>query len=573
MKKDRLDRAKKSFKLFVKVLRVSPPIAVSLFVLTVVVGLLPTLEIAIIAKIGSELLDLNFNGIIGLLLILILCKLVTLLLNQLISICREKIHLKISKELELELINKTLRIELRDKEQITYNDKYARAFNAVNPNQLLSLLMTLPDFVANIVTAISLSILLFSINYIIPVIVIGVFLLTIKEKISSVEKYYSFLNQETTELRRTNKLISYITNKNTLTELRMYRAYDWMLSQWKKSYDNWAKKHIKTIAANSIKMQTLSAIMERFVFPLVCLVLCICKSVNVTNIIICLQGVEQLSAALNMMVNNISFVSINGEICDNYFSLLEHKEREIQEDQDSDGVEIQCNSISFAYDETGNALNNISISIKRNEIVALVGYNGSGKTTLSKILLNVYKPSEGTVKYDWAGKVESNSNLPRRSVLYQDFCIYKDMSIYENVSISTIEKNDETKTEELINSMGLSSFTLLGNEFGGIELSSGQSQKVAFARCLNSPSGLALLDEPLSYLDPFAEYNLIKQFIETFGKSTRIFTTHRLSCTKLADRILVMDKGTIVEEGNHDSLMKKRGKYYELFNAQAELYR
>ena len=572
LKKNRFSRTNKSFKLFAKVLRVSPAIVTSLLVLTLMVGLLPTLEVATIAKIGSEMLALNFNLVFRLLLVLILCKFVILLINRLISVCREKIILKVSKELELELINKTLRIELRDKEQITYNDKYARAFSAVNPNQLLSLLMTLPDFVANIVTAISLSILLFSINYIIPIIVIGLFLVSIKEKISSVEKYYSFLNQETTELRRTNKLISYITNKNTLTELRMYRAYDWMLSNWKKSYDNWAKKHINTITVNSVKMQTLSAIMERYVFPLVCLVLCICKSVDVTNTIICLQGVEQLSAALNMIVNNVSFVSINGEICENYFGLLEHKEREIQEDINSDGVAIECKGISFAYDEAGNVLNNISVSINRNEIVALVGYNGSGKTTLSKILLGVYKPSEGTVEYDWAGKVDGQSNLPKRSVLYQDFCIYKDMNIYENVAISAIGKSDETKTEELIGSIGLSSSTLLGNEFGGIELSSGQAQKVALARCLNSPSGLALLDEPLSYLDPYAEYNLIKKFTATFNKSTRIFTTHRLSCTKLADRILVMDKGTIVEDGNHESLMKQKGKYYELFSAQAELY-
>lgn len=573
MKQGRMDKAKKSFKLFVKILRISPLITVILFVLTVMVGLLPTLEVAIIAKIGSEMLDFKFNAIIWLLLILILCKLVTLLLNQFSSVCREKIHLKISKELELELISKTLRIELREKEQIAYSDKYVRAFNAVNPNQLLSLLMTLPDFIANLVTVISLSILLFSINYFVPVIIICIFLLTIKKKISSIEKYYSCINQETTELRRTNKLISYITNKNTLTELRMYRAYEWMLSKWKKSYDNWAKKHLKTIIANSIRMQTLSAIIERFVFPMICLVLCICKSVNVTNIIICLQGAEQLSTALNMIVNNISFVSINGEICENYFSLLEHKESEIQESTDTAGVAIECDGISFAYDETGNVLNNIRLSIKRNEIIALVGYNGSGKTTLSKILLNIYKPSAGTIKYDWEGKNQSNSNLPRRSALYQDFCIYKDMSIFENISISMTEKNDDTRTKKLINGMGLSSTALIGNEFGGIELSSGQSQKVAFARCLNSPSGLVLLDEPLSYLDPYAEYNLIKQFIETFSMSTRIFTTHRLSCTKLADRILVMDKGTIVEEGNHDSLMKEKGKYYELFKAQAELYR
>jgi ATP-binding cassette subfamily B protein len=286
-----------------------------------------------------------------------------------------------------------------------------------------------------------------------------------------------------------------------------------------------------------------------------------------------LQGAEQLSTALNMIVNNVSFVSINGEICENYFGLLQHKEREIQESIDSAGVAIQCDNISFAYDKTGNALNSISLSIKQNEIVALVGYNGSGKTTLSKILLNIYKPSAGIVQYNWEGKTRSNSNLPKRSALYQDFCIYKDMSIYENVSISMPEKNDDNRTEKLISRMGLSSSTLIGNEFGGIELSSGQSQKVAFARCLNSPSGLVLLDEPLSHLDPYAEYNLIKQFIETFSMSTRIFTTHRLSCTKLADRILVMDKGTIVEEGKHDILMQKKGKYYELFNAQAELYR
>ena len=214
---------------------------------------------------------------------------------------------------------------------------------------MLSLLTTFPDFIANIVSVISLSILLFSINYIVPIIIIGVFVLTIKEKISAIEKYYCSINEETTELRRTNKLISYIMNKNTLTELRMYRAYEWLLAQWKKCYNAWAKKHMKTITANSIKMQILSAFMERFVFPIICLVLYISKSVSISNVIICLQGVEQLSASLNMIINNISFISVNGEICENYFGLLEHKEREPLVDVDTDAVAIECRDVCFAY--------------------------------------------------------------------------------------------------------------------------------------------------------------------------------------------------------------------------------
>lgn len=574
MIKDRIIKTKKSIRLFIKILCISPTIAAALFVLTIIIGLIPTLEVTIIANIGSALLNNKVEKIFLLLSVLIVCKLATLLFNQLVLICREKIHLKISKELELELINKTLKIELRDKEQIEYNDRYTRAFNAVNPNQLLSLLTTFPDFIANIVSVVSLSILLFSINYIVPIIIIGVFVLTIKEKISAIEKYYCSINEETTELRRTNKLISYIMNKNTLTELRMYRAYEWLLAQWKKCYNAWAKKHMKTITANSIKMQILSAFMERFVFPIICLVLYISESVSISNVIICLQGVEQLSASLNMIINNISFISVNGEICENYFGLLEHKEREPLVDVDTDAVAIECRDVCFAYEEDKNILKNINLSIARNEIVALVGYNGSGKTTLSKILLHIYKPTKGNMKYCWDKKFPKEAIIPKRSVLYQDFCVYKDMSIFENVAISKTEDIDIKQVENIVNSMGLkSSSVLIGNEFGGIELSSGQSQKVAFARCLNNKCGLVLLDEPLSFLDPYSEYNLIKKFIETFSGSTRIFTTHRLSCTKLADRILVMDDGNIVEEGDHNSLMEQKGKYYELFKAQAELYK
>ena len=165
------------------------------------------------------------------------------------------------------------------------------------------------------------------------------------------------------------------------------------------------------------------------------------------------------------------------------------------------------------------------------------------------------------------------------SAVFQDFQKYK-LSLRNNLYISDFHKQvDETYVFNQLTELGLSKETMpdgletiLSNEFNGIDLSGGQWQKIAIMRGIYRDSAIIVLDEPTAAIDPIEESRMYKMFSEITKDRTTILITHRLGSVKIADRIIVLDKGRVVEEGEHFALMKKRGVYYQLFHLQAHWY-
>lgn len=241
---------------------------------------------------------------------------------------------------------------------------------------------------------------------------------------------------------------------------------------------------------------------------------------------------------------------------------------------------ITVDNITFSYDGNENdSLNGISLEIKPYEKVALVGYNGAGKTTLTNLLLRLYDVKSGSIKIGGRDireeTVESHRN--RFAAVFQDFQIFS-ASVGENVALST--DYDEERVWKALQSAGFDKElpdglkTILLREFddNGIMLSGGEQQKIAIARAFYKNCPYVILDEPSANLDPVSEYELNHAMMTGADNKTVIFISHRLSTTRNADRIFMMEKGKIIESGSHEELIALNGKYAEMFNLQAEKY-
>lgn len=298
------------------------------------------------------------------------------------------------------------------------------------------------------------------------------------------------------------------------------------------------------------------------------------------------QGQSAVSASLS---------AISGMYEDNLYlsNLYEYLEQEVpageselgQGPQPGDGVRFE--QVSFRYpgsEET--ALQNISLHVKPGDSLALVGENGSGKTTLIKLLTRLYRPTSGRILLDGLDLQQWNGDALREriGVIFQDFGRYQFL-VGENIGAGDIEHFEDRQRWEEAADMGMAKEfidklpqrydTQLGKWFkNGRELSGGQWQKIALARAfMRTQADILVLDEPTATMDAAAEATVFEHFRELSRGKMTILISHRFSTVRMADQIVVIDKGHLVERGSHEELMKLGGQYAYLFSLQAEGYR
>ncbi len=246
--------------------------------------------------------------------------------------------------------------------------------------------------------------------------------------------------------------------------------------------------------------------------------------------------------------------------------------------------EIEFKNVSFKYPNTEiYALRNLNMKFKVGSKLAVVGMNGSGKTTFIKLLCRLYDPTDGEILLNGIDIRKYNylDYMMIFSVVFQDFALLS-LTLGENVAstsdydkervIDCLQKAGFTERLDTLKD-GINTYLYKNYDKSGIDISGGEAQKIAIARTLYKNAPFIVLDEPTAALDPIAEAEIYSKFNDIAGDKTTIYISHRLSSCKFCDEIAVFDNGAVIQMGNHETLLNdKSGKYYELWNAQAQYY-
>ena len=364
-------------------------------------------------------------------------------------------------------------------------------------------------------------------------------------------------------------------------EMRTFSMVNWLLDKYRKAaqqVNGYEKKKNRFLCKNKMAYTLLYG----------CLAYCtMTGEVSVGNFTMYLSGIITFNHLILEVFNSITDL----KQYDMYFSKFKQFDTYL-EFNEQNGCELYsemkymiefCN-VSFRYPgQEQYALKNINLEMSSGEKICIVGENGAGKTTLLKLLLRLYHTNEGEIRLNGVNiqKIRYEDYMKIFAVLFQDFQLFSD-SVRNNIILNDTASSGG-KLEKAIKQSGVDtvleqrerdanvSVSKMFDE-QGIEFSGGERQKIALARALYKDAPILLLDEPSSALDPISEADQLRQFdIMSQGKLA-LFISHRLASAKKCGRILVFEGGRIVEDGDHEALMTEKGKYYELYQAQAGLY-
>lgn len=279
----------------------------------------------------------------------------------------------------------------------------------------------------------------------------------------------------------------------------------------------------------------------------------------------------------------IGKITANFGAVKNLMNFLDLEEREGKEININNAPSLELKNLSFNYPNSENLiLDGVNLEIKPKETIAIVGENGAGKSTLMKIILGLYLPTQGQIKINGIDMKELSPKciFKNTSAVFQKFQKYK-FTLRDNILISNINMADDKKIKDILKEVEIDLKrdcfkddldTMLSREFGGIDLSGGQWQRIAIGRGLYNFSNLIILDEPTAAIDPIEEGKIFSKFKEIAKEKTAVIITHRMGTVKIADKIVVLDKGRISEMGTHEEMMKTNGKYKEMYEAQSKWY-
>lgn len=294
---------------------------------------------------------------------------------------------------------------------------------------------------------------------------------------------------------------------------------------------------------------------------------------------------------MNHFVNSVNELHNNSIYIEKFIHFMEMENGIVSDKcrKDNAGmpVTIEFVDVSFSYDGEHKILDGLNLKIKANEKVAIVGSNGAGKSTLVKLLLRLYDPENGKILVNGMDIRDYDVEFYRKnicSVLVQNFQLFA-LTLYENIKMDIVDKEAEgAALDRALHMAGLGDAvgrlpdkgdSDYSREFNGdgVVFSGGQKQKLALARVLFSDRRMVILDEPSSALDPKAESEFNELVFHMLPERTMVIISHRLSTTKMADRIILIQNGKVAEDGSHDQLIKRNGRYAEMFEMQSRRYK
>lgn len=392
--------------------------------------------------------------------------------------------------------------------------------------------------------------------------------------------------------RRMGYSIGLLSNRMTAQELRLYDYGDEMIDKYEGLWSRWFTQ-MKSVYRKRISMTHLSSIIPTAAVTGVSVYVglnVLNGNLSVGDFSLYGSMTAQLSAGISGLTGVLVSIyesNMKIEFLDRFMK-WENKLGDTGEKSVIESPEIEFKNVYFKYPNMDRyVLEDISFKIQRKEKLALVGVNGAGKTTLIKLLLRLYDPDEGEILVNGISLKEYDIKKYRRlfSVMFQRFGSYS-MTVEESIGLADLDVDDKIMDKKLVDSIEFSGVDRILDKHGkdksafltrmfsntGMELSGGEWQKMALARLFYREAPVYVLDEPSASLDPESEKEIFEKIVDICSDKTAVLISHRLSNVLMADRILVIEHGRIIEQGTHDELMDSGGRYAYLFKLQAERY-
>lgn len=491
------------------------------------------------------------------------------------------------------LFDKQIMNKLKDLEYFYFeNSKDLDLINRIESasgNSAVDLFVNVTNILSGIIKIIGVLFLLAEYSYIMAVISIIIAVPTFW----TASKYGKFIHdwyQKNTKSRRfLGYLSSLFTNKSTSLEIKEYNFFPHLKLKWKTQFEDLRKKDFG-IQIKAWKNMILSSFLLN-IFEYVTYAVMLIPTIGGAITIGAFVGLSKALASIEGLVlwefsAIFTFFSRNKEYWNEYNTFMNFDEVKKATDMSSLNLNIDCvliefNDVYFRYTNMEyDVLAGVSLKINPYELCGLVGINGAGKSTLIKLLLGLYKPNRGDIYINGKNTKEMSfeEQVGYFGVTYQDFNKYN-ISVRDNIEIAN-KKSRDIEIEACLNNLSFE-YSKLPNHIettvgrllsNGIDISGGESQKLAIARMLYSNAPFYIMDEPTASLDPISEVKLYKQIQSVLSKKTSLLITHRLGATVFCSKILVLYEGKIVEVGTFDELMKKGGVYAEMYNEQRQWY-
>jgi ATP-binding cassette subfamily B protein len=400
---------------------------------------------------------------------------------------------------------------------------------------------------------------------------------------------YRMIRRRATDARHQNYLGSLLTSDTLVKEVRLFGFEGYLLAGWERYYLSFREQFVSLLKRRSAWGLTasLSASLLIAVATLSVLRRAAAGTITVGDFSLFAVGILQVQNQFGTLLGSVTGIYESLLYMRNLFEFLELPSRDLEAGDEWTGPiqSIEFDRVSFRYPLTErDVLTDVSFRIERGKALALVGENGAGKTTVVKLLTRLFEPTSGRILLNGvdAGRFSPRSVQRQMSIIFQDYGQYQ-MTARENIGLSRTpaladdaavqEAGEKSGAAEVVSDFPQQYDTMLGRLFpGGRQLSGGQWQRLALGRLYFRPASVQIFDEPTAALDAVAEAAMIDRLRAHGTERITLLISHRFSTVRMADWIVVLHGGAVVEAGGHDTLLALHGIYATLFNLQARGY-
>ncbi|HEX9264719.1 MAG TPA: ABC transporter ATP-binding protein [Candidatus Binatia bacterium] len=513
-------------------------------------------------------------------------------INHSRRLIQQLIQLQLANQIRIEIIRKALTLDLAFFEHPDYYDRLqnARREGSYKPVELINDTF---QIVQSMITLISFAALMLRFS---PWLVLILLVTSIPSFIAETrfsEQGFRLLTRRAPETRQINYLARLLTEDSAAKEIKLFNLGTTLLGRYMTLFDKFFREDKTLAVRRAVVGFSLGLIATLGFYGSYAWIVwrTVQGTISLGDMTLYLSIFRQGQTTFQSILAGIGSIYENNLFMAHYFEFLELKPQmqvaaPLEKLPASLARGIEFRGVGFRYPESDEwVLRDIDLTILPGEKIALVGHNGAGKTTLIKLLSRLYDPTEGRILIDGIDirGIDPLELRQKIGVIFQDFVRYH-LPASENIGFGQIEQADrmdkivesarKSGADAMIENLPEGYQTMLGRWFhGGHELSLGQWQRVALARAFMREAEILVLDEPTASLDAQTEYEIFQHFKQLTEGKMAILISHRFSTVRMADRIVVIQGGSIAEIGSHEELLRREGIYARLFSMQAEGYR